>query len=646
MTASFVWQPTPKLLSESNVARFMVRHGITAFDELVARSISEPEWFWNAVVEDLGLVFQSPYTQVLDTTQGFPWARWFMGGRLNMVESLLDRHLREGNAERLALIWENEQGSTRQWTYRELFDETCRAAAGLKNLGVQAGDRVALFLPMIPEAVAAFLAVARLGAICVPIFSGFGVDAVAARLNDSAAVVLITADGVVRKGNRVNMKEVAEAAAARSPSLNHVLICGDKSDEETKSACHTFWHQLPSAPAEGVPCEVLDAEAPVMIAYTSGTTGKPKGAVHVHGGFLVKIAQEVAHQVDMTANDRLFWFTDLGWIMGPWELVGALAAGGTVVLYDGAPETPTPDRVWQIVARHQVTILGVSPTLIRALMRHGEDCVRQHNLTSLRILASTGEPWNLDPWLWYFRVVGRKHCPIINISGGTEVGACFLSAFPVAPQKPCSLGGPALGMAVDVVDAEGNALREGVGELICRKPWPAMTRGLWKDPERYLEAYWSRFSGVWTHGDWASIDADGQWFLHGRSDDTLNVAGKRIGPAEIESVLVGEPEVAEAAAVGVPHPLKGEVIWCFVVLRQQHNPPDTLINRLRASVEHALGKSFAPERLVFVPELPRTRNAKILRRAIRAVALGQPPGDLSGLENPQALEEIRRASQP
>jgi acetyl-CoA synthetase len=378
-----------------------------------------------------------------------------------------------------------------------------------------------------------------------------------------------------------------------------------------------------------------------MIAYTSGTTGRPKGSVHVHGGFLVKIAAEVAYQTDYQKGETLFWFTDPGWIMGPWEIIGTLALGGTVFLYDGAPNHPGPDRLWDMVERHRINILGVSPTLVRALAPLGDEHVTKHDRSSLRVLGSTGEPWNTEPYLWFSRVVGEDRCPIINFSGGTEVGACFLSPTPVVPLKACSLGGPALGMAVDVFGPDGTPLRGGVGELVCTKPWPGMTRGIWGDPDRYIETYWSRWPDVWVHGDWASIDEEGEWFLHGRSDDTLNVAGKRIGPAEVESVLVDHPLVIEAAVIGVPDDVKGEAIWCYCVLK-----PGASVDAggISDHVVRALGGPFRPGAVMFVSELPKTRNAKVLRRAVRAAALGEDAGDLSSLENPSALEEIAAVS--
>jgi len=402
------------------------------------------------------------------------------------------------------------------------------------------------------------------------------------------------------------------------------------------------WEELVAAADPRFETRALDSEHPLFIAYTSGTTGRPKGSVHVHGGFTVKIAEEVAYQTDVQRGDVLFWVADLGWIMGPWEITGAGALGATVFLYEGAPNHPEPDRLWDMVERHRITHLGISPTLIRALIPAGDEWVEQHDLSSLRILGSTGEPWNPEPYLWFLEKVGGGRCPIINLSGGTEIGACFLSPLPINSLKPATLRGPALGMAMDVWGPDGKAVGPGeVGELVCTKPWPAMTRGVWGDPERYLETYWSRWPDVWVHGDWASVDEDGFWFLHGRSDDTMNIAGKRLGPAEVESALAEHPLVAESAAVGVPHEVKGEAIWCFVVTKPGAELGDELADELKAVVVEHLGKAYKPDRIVFVDELPRTRSAKILRRAIRAAVAGEDPGDLSSLENPAALEKIR-----
>jgi acetyl-CoA synthetase len=644
MAGDVVWSPTPDAIEDSNVGRFMRRHGIGDYAELVRRSTADVSWFWDAVVADLPVEFFRLYDTVLDTSRGIPWSRWYIGGTINLAHNCLDRHARSPRRDRPAVVWEGEDGASRRLTYAELAAETDRLANGLKRLGLGRADRVGIFLPMLPEAVSAFLAIAKIGAISIPIFSGFGAQAVAARLQDCGAAALVTCDASLRRGQTIPLKTVADEAVRLSPTVRHVIVHRRLGrDVAMTPPRDVWWHELTAGEVPSCPAEPMDSEDPFMIAYTSGTTGKPKGSVHVHAGFLVKIAQEVAYQVDMRPEDTLFWFTDLGWIMGPWEVVGSLARGGTVFLYEGAPDYPAPDRLWGLIESHGVNLLGISPTLVRALMRFGEEPVRRHDLRGLRVLASTGEPWNPEPWRWYFETVGGGRLPVINFSGGTEVGACLLSALPVAPIKPCSLGGPSLGMAVDVFDPDGKPLRSGVGELVCTKPWPGMTRGLWGDDERYLKTYWSRWPDVWVHGDWASIDADGFWYLHGRSDDTLKVAGKRLGPAEIESVVVGHPAAVECAAVGVPHEVKGESIWCFVILRPGYEAGDVLRGELRGAVAAALGKSFAPDQVRFVKDLPRTRSAKILRRAIRAALLGEHPGDLSTLENPAALEEIARA---
>jgi acetyl-CoA synthetase len=640
-----VWRPDAALLTDSNVARFMDAQHIRGFDELVARSIDDPEWFWDAVVRFLDLRFEPPYERVLDTTNGVPWTTWFTGGRLNLAVSCLDKFAADATTcDEVALVWEGEEGTTRDLTWRELRELTDGIAHGLAARGVGEGDAVGLFLPMLPETVAALLAVAKLGAIFLPIFSGYAPDAVAVRLDDAHAVALVTADGFTRRGKTVPMKETADEAVARVDTVHTVVVVPRlQRDVPMQPGRDVMLADLVAPHDQPFDARIVDSEHPLFIAYTSGTTGKPKGAVHVHGGFLVKIAQEVAFQTDVRPGERLFWLTDIGWIMGPWEIVGTLAAGGTLVLYDGAPDFPSPQRLWELVERHRVNVLGVSPTLVRALAAQGGHPAQEHDLSALRILASTGEPWNEDPWRWYFERVGGGRCPVINISGGTEVGACFLSPHVVQPLSPCSLGGPALGMAVDVFADDGTPLRDAVGELVCTKPWPGMTRGLWKDPQRYLDTYWSRWPDVWWHGDFASISDDGQWFLHGRSDDTIKVAGKRLGPAEVETALVAHPSVVEAAAIGVPDDVKGEVVWGFVVVAPGRDTSEELRAELAQLVVQRVGSSFRPAAIKFTTALPKTRSAKVLRRAIRAVVTGAAPGDLSGLEDPDALDAIATA---
>jgi acetyl-CoA synthetase len=640
------WRPSPEYVENANVTRLMRAHGIESIDELRRRSVEDIAWFWDAVVKDLPIDFSTPYEQVVDTSGGVPWAKWFVGGRLNLAYNCVDRHAAGERAQSLAVIGETEDGEVHSLTYEELRREVDRIAAGLRALGIRKGDPVAVFMPMVVEAVVAAYAICKLGAIYMPIFSGFAPHAVAARLQDAGARALITADGGLRRGTQALMKPAADEAVAESPTVRHVIVFERLGARVPMTPDRDVtWAELrvigEKAEPAGVEPEDTGSEDPLMIAYTSGTTGRPKGAVHVHGGFLVKMASETVYQTDLRPDETLYWVTDMGWIMGPWEMVGAGVRGATVVLYEGAPDWPTPDRVWASVERHRVNVLGVSPTLIRALKTHGDDLPRRHDLSSLRIFGSTGEPWNPEPYRWLSEVVGEGRLPIINISGGTEVGACFITPFPVEEIKVCSLGAASLGMDVDVFDEAGNPVRGVVGELVCKQPWPGMTRGIWGDPDRYLDTYWSMYEDVWRHGDWALIDEDGDWFLLGRSDDTINVAGKRLGPAEIESVLVSHPSVVESAVVGVPDEKKGESIWCFCVSSDGGDAETA--EQLRELVASELGRPFKPSRVVFVDALPKTRSAKILRRAVRAVAIGEDPGDLSSAENPQALDSIRRA---
>ena len=639
-----IWEPTPDVIERSRLRRFMDRHGIADVPELLRRSTGDLEWFWDAVVQDLGIRFDRAYDRVVDLSEGIEWARWFPGGRMNIVASCLDRWLDTPTADKAALVWEGEPGEVRRLTYRELHEEVCRLAGGLRRLGVERGDRVGVFMPLVPETAVALLACAKLGAIFLPLFSGYGAAAISSRLNDCEAKVLLCADGFYRRRRVVEMKETADAALAGAPGVEHVVVLRRVGREVpwTGGRDHE-WSELVEAGPAGLPTETLDPETPLMIIYTSGTTGRPKGAVHVHAGFPLKTAQDMAHGFDVQPDDVVFWFTDIGWMMGPWLIFGSLVIGATMVLYEGTPDTPGPDRLWQMVERHRVSVLGVSPTLVRGLMSAGDEHPRRHDLSSLRVLGGTGEPWNPEPFNWYFREVGGGRVPVINYTGGTEIAGGILCGNVLSRLRPCSFAGPLPGIAADVLDEQGRSVRGEVGELAIRGPWPGMTRGFWGDRRRYLETYWSRFPGVWVHGDWAYVADDDLWYVLGRSDDTIKVAGKRLGPAEVESVLVANRAVAESAAVGVPDELKGEALVCFVVLRPGHQPSQALAEALKDEVAAALGKPLRPLAVNFVADLPRTRNAKILRRVVRAVYLGEEPGDLSSLENPAALQAIGAA---
>jgi acetyl-CoA synthetase len=639
------WKPTEEYRQRSRLLRFMRRHGIGEYAELLARADADPAWFWDAVSDDLGLVWQRRYTQVTDTSRGIPWTRWYTGGQFNYTVTALDAHAVGEDADRLAVTWEGEDGTLRRYTYGALLAMTHRAANALRALGVGKGDRVAIYMPMLPETVAATLACGKLGAIYMPVFSGYGAEAVATRLQDSGAKVVITADGYTRRGKLVNMKETADAAVAESPAVERVLVVRRMRNEVVwNSERDVWWDEVVDGASAEFETVVTEAEDPYMLIYTSGTTGKPKGAVHAHCGFPVKGAQDMAHLFDVQADDTLFWLTDIGWMMGPWAISGALMLGATLAIYDGTPDYPAPDRLWEFAERHGVTVMGIAPTVIRSLMTHGDELVTRHDLSRLRILGASGEPWNSAPWHWAFEVVGGGRCPIINYSGGTEVSGGIVGCTTITPIKPCSFAGPVPGMAADVVDEGGQPVRGQVGELVIRQPWPGMTRGFWQAPERYESAYWERFPGLWVHGDFAVIDGDGFWYILGRSDDTIKVAGKRLGPAEVESAAVAHAAVSEAAAVGVPHEVKGEAIAVFVVLRPGVEPSEGLREEIRAEVVKALGPALKPESVLFVRALPKTRNGKVLRRLIRARHLGRTDlGDLSSLESVDALEAIAAA---
>jgi acetyl-CoA synthetase len=639
------WRPTAEYLERSRLQRFMRRHGVADLKSLLTRSTDDLDWFWRAVSDDLDLEWYRPFERVVDTSRGIAWPRWWIGGQFNYVHNALDKHVLAHRRNKLALIWEGEDGEKRTFTYWELWVETNRLANGMRKLGVSKGDRVGIFMPMVPEVCIAALACSKVGAIFTPIFSGYAAPAIAARLNDCEAKLLITADGFYRRGRVVPMKAIADEAVQQAPTVEHQLVYRRLGrDVAWRNGRDIWWHDLTATMPRTVETERTDPEDPYMLIYTSGTTGRPKGAVHVHGGFPIKASQDMAHCFDVGEQDVVFWFTDMGWMMGPWLFEGALMLGATALCYEGSPDYPQPDRIWQLVERYGVTVLGIAPTAIRALMPLGAEWVTKHDLSTLRVLGGTGEPWNPDPWRWYFEQVGGGRCPIINYSGGTEISGGIVGCHTIHPLKPCSFAGPVPGIAADVIDEAGRSVRGAVGELAIRQPWPGMTRGFWRDPERYEQTYWSRFPDVWVHGDWATVDEDGYWFIQGRSDDTLKVAGKRIGPAEVESAAVGDPAVAEAAAIGVPHEVKGESVVLFVILKPDQVPTDGLREQIKDTVAAALGRPLRPEDVRFVRDIPRTRNAKIMRRVIRAKHLGMTDlGDLSGLENSAAVDEIGRA---
>lgn len=620
--SQFAWTPTAHVIERAQLTRFLRQTAIATFDEMHQRSVSDPAWFTAELLRFLDIRFQSPCEEVLRLDRGIEWPRWCIGARMNIVESCL-----RWPDDRAAVICEGEDGTVRTLTYAELRSEVSRWSAGLRSLGIGKGDAVGIHLPMQTETVIALMALAQIGAIATPLFSGYGPSAIEMRLNDVEAKALITCEGFMRRGKWVDAHKTAAESLSRCPTVQHSIVVPRNGRVE--------WQEGDGS------VEVTAAEDPLIIIYTSGTTGKPKGILHTHCGFPVKSAQDMAFHMDIGAGDRMCWVTDLGWMMGPWLVYGTLILGGTIVLYDGAPDFPDAGRLWAFAARHRVNTLGISPTLIRTLAEHGAAPTRGHDLSALRFFGSTGEPWNPDPWWWLFREVGQGRIPIMNYSGGTECSGGILSNHPLAPVKPCGFAAPCPGIAADTVDDRGNSVRGTVGELAIKAPWIGQARGFWRDPARYLKTYWSRFPGIWIHGDWAEVDDDGHWFIHGRSDDTLKIAGKRVGPAEVESILVEDPLVVEAAVIGIPDERKGSAMVGFCVASRQSA---ALAEQLRQRVADAMGKPLKPERIHFVAALPKTRNGKIMRRVVRAAYLNEDPGDLMALENPQAVEQIRQAA--
>jgi acetyl-CoA synthetase len=635
--------PTSIKWEESNLYQLLNQYGFISLEELHHAVKKDPDWFWSEMEKAIGLTWHKPYKQVMDDSRGIPWTRWYIDGEMNIAYDAVDKHAKGNLAQKNAILWEADDGERRKVTYKELYDETDCFAQALLRLGVHKGDRIVLYLPMVPETVVAMIGAAKIGAIVIPVFSGYGAEAVATRVADSGAKILITTDCFYRRGKQVLLWQEAEKVGETCSSLTHVIVVEREKDLVQPISEQVKWvtyQSLLDEPRTKNPLIWLDAETPCMILYTSGTTGKPKGTVHTHGGFPLKAAQDLKYAFHFQAEDTLCWVTDMGWMMGPWMVFGGLLLGGTIVLYEGTPDYPHVDRLWCLVDQHQITHLGISPTVIRTLMSHGTQWIDGHHLSSLKVFGSSGEPWNQDPWLWLYEHVGKSRCSIINYSGGTEISGGILSSFPGLPLEPCSFHGPIPGMIVDIVDKEGASIRSDVGELVIRQPWPGMTRGFWQNPTRYENSYWSRFADTWVHGDWARINEQGFWFIEGRSDDTLKIAGKRVGPVEYESVLVSCEAVVEAAAIGIPDEVKGTEAVCFVTLQKNALPSEELRKELQSMLAEKLGKPLKPKGIHFVRELPRTRNGKILRRVIRSAYLKEELGDLSSLENPNSLIEI------
>jgi acetyl-CoA synthetase len=633
MADNEVYNPPAELVANSNIKKFMDKHGIKSYDELLKRAENQ-NWYWGEVAKELD--WFKPFTKVLDDSKA-PFFRWYADGNINITYNCLDRHMKTEARNKVAIIYEPEPETEKveRWTYEMLYKETCRIANALKKLGVKKGDRVTIWMPMVPQCVIAMLACARIGAIHSVVFSGFSTASLKDRINDCEAVALITSDGAYRRGKLVSLKPNGDLAVKDCPSIKNVIVLRRANNpvQMTPGRDH-WWHELAAKESDVCPCEQTNAEDPLYMLYTSGTTGKPKGIVHVHGGYAVGVYSTLKFVFDIKPNDVYWCAADVGWVTGHSYITYApLMCGATEILYEGAPDFPAPDRWWKIIAREKVTILYTSPTAIRMFMRFGEEFPKKHNLSSLRLLGSVGEPINPEAWRWYRKNIGAEKLQIMDTWWQTETGTFMISPLPITPLKAGSATRPLPGILADVVDSEGKPiepLKNGFAVLL--KPWPAMLRTLYKDPERYKQAYWTRFPGKYLTGDSCTKDADGYFWFRGRADEVLNVAGHRLGTAEVESALVSHPAVAEAAVIGVPHEIKGDVPKAYVSLKVGFTASDALKKELKDWVAKEIGPIARPEEIEFRDKLPKTRSGKIMRRLLKAQALGKDIGDISTLD--------------
>ena len=635
-------QSNPEKFAHSNISTFMKKHGFKKYQDLIKKSIENIGWYWDSVNEDLSLKWFEKYNAVFDSGEGIERTKWFIDGKCNIISNAIDRHLNE-DPEKIAFIFENEKGQTKSFSYAEVDYHISALALALKSEGIKKRDVVGIYLPMIPEAIFAILACSKIGAVHNTIFSGFSSRAIATRLYDIETKILLTCNEIERRGNKINLQDNWSFALEQS-KLSKIIVVDQKEQNNNKSGKLIDYQNFVSK-FLGHKCntEIMNSEDPLFILYTSGTTGKPKAVLHTHGGFMLVSGQQTHYIIDMKKDDVLFWYADIGWITGQtWAVYGSLITGGTSLFYDGILTYPTPDRWCKVIKKHNVSIFGIAPTSIRLFMRDNNKFtyIDSYDFRTLRILTTTGEPINREAWIWYFNKVGKGRCPLINLSGGTEIGGAILSTTFLEYMKPCSVGFPIPGFDASVFDDLGNESTNGF--LVIKKPWPSMTRGLPNGSDKFIENYWSRYKNIWFHGDMIEIDSDGYWYITGRIDDVIKVSGHRFGSNEIENILMSNEFVSEAIVVGIPDEIRGESIVCYIVPIDNSIDTKGLSDQLIKLIEKNIGKFAKPKQIRFVKDLPRTKTGKLLRRLIKLTVLNIEISDkdLSLVENPESIKNM------
>ena len=619
----------------------MKKHDISSLDELSQKAKDDVEWFWESVDKDIGIVWDSPYTKTLDVSKGIEWSKWFVDGKTNIYKSSVEK-FSKSNPKKIAYHFVSEDGITSQLSYEELNSKVCKFANALKSLGVKKGDIVAIYLPMVEQAIITILAASKIGAIQTVIFSGYSSESLHIRLQDCNAKILVVSDGFHRKGKKISQKKIIEDAISNTSVEKTIVVSYKGVDKYDESEKLIFYDTITANQSASCPTEITDSEDSLFILYTSGTTGKPKGVIHTHGGFSVFAGHQSSYLIDTTKNDVLFWPADIGWITGlVWNVYGLLLVGASAVVYDGALEYPDNNRIWDMLSNYKATIFGISPDTVRLFKKNNIAPLDTHSLDHIKNIPTTGEPLDEDSWNWLFDKVGNKKIPIMNLSGGTEIGGAMLSVFPGMKLKHSTVGIPVPGMNLDVVNDDGNSVKNQNGYLVIKSPWPAMTRGLLNDDKRYLETYWSRFENIWFHGDYVFVDDDNLWYMRGRTDDVINVSGHRMSTAEIEHTVISHKKISDAASIAIPDDITGEAIVVFFV-----SDDNSKINESEITdyISEKIGKVAKPKHVYQLSDLPKTRTGKILRRLLKSKLLGMELGDLSSLENPHVLDEINKKS--